>query len=183
MGLAAMTEAESLQRAIHEDVVLCPYDAQWPTRFLAERDQLLALFPSQLIDVKHFGSTAIPGMPAKPIIDILGGVACMAVADALIAPLLRAGYTTSTAFNATLTDRRWLMRWADGQRTHHLHLMVMDSSAWRRRLRFRDALRADPDLAHRYALLKSDWAAQHRTEREAYTQAKTAFVQGVVGNA
>lgn len=177
-----MTEAESLERAIHEHVSLQPYDAQWPARFLAERERLLTLFPAQLLDVQHFGSTAVPGMPAKPIIDILGGVASMAVADDLMLLLLRSAYTTSAEFNATLTDRRWLMRWADGRRTHHLHLVVMGSAEWLRRLRFRDSLRADTSLAERYAHLKSDLVAQHHTDREAYTQAKTEFVLSVVGS-
>ena len=176
-----MTEAESLQRAIHEDVALHPYDPQGPARFQAERDRLLALFPTQLLDVQHFGSTAIPGMPAKPIIDLLGGVASMAVADALMVPLLQSHYTTSAEFNTTLTDRRWLMRWADGRRTHHLHLVVMGNAEWLRRLRFRDALRVDPSLAERYAQLKSELVAKHRADREAYTQAKTEFVLSVLG--
>ncbi len=176
-----MTDAESLERAIQEDVALHPYDTQWPGLFLAERDRLLGQFPTQLLDVQHFGSTAIPGMPSKPIIDLLAGVASLAVADALIAPLLGSAYTTSAEFNATLTDRRWLMRWADGRRTHHLHLVVMGGAQWLRFLRFRDALCADPGLAERYAHLKSDLTAQHRSDREAYTQAKTEFVLSVVG--
>ena len=78
-------------------------------------ERLLRLFPAQLFDVQHFGSNAIPGMQAKPIIDLLGGVASMAVADVLMMPLLQSHYTTSTEFNTTFTDRLWLMRWADGR--------------------------------------------------------------------
>ena len=174
-----MTEAQSLTRAIHEDVVLCPYNPEWPTRFLAERERLLSMFPTQLLDVQHFGSTAIPGMPAKPIIDILAGVASMAMADALMEPLLQSGYTTSTEFNATLLDRRWLMRWADGRRTHHLHLVVLDGTQWRRRLHFRDALQASRELATGYAELKRQLAALHMADREAYTLAKTEFILSV----
>ncbi|WP_437675925.1 GrpB family protein [Sorangium sp. So ce131] len=177
-----MTENESLERAIHEEVALVPYDPQWPALFAAERARLLTLFPSQLLDVQHFGSTAIPGMPAKPIIDLLAGVESMPVADSLVAPLLDSAYTTSAEFNATLTDRRWFMRWSDGRRTHHLHVVVLDGPEWRRRLRFRDVLRSDAELAKRYALLKEELAAQHRTDREAYTRAKTDFVLSVVGD-
>jgi GrpB-like predicted nucleotidyltransferase (UPF0157 family) len=65
-----MTEDEALHRAIHEEVALRPYDPLWPSLVELERERLLSLFPSQLLDVQHFGSTAIPGMPAKPIIDI-----------------------------------------------------------------------------------------------------------------
>jgi GrpB-like predicted nucleotidyltransferase (UPF0157 family) len=143
----------------------------------------MRLFPSQFLDIEHFGSTAIPGMLAKPIIDLLAGVESMAVADSLAEPLLKSGYTTSAEFNATLIDRRWFMRWANGRRTHHLHIVVFSGDEWRRRLRFRDMLRTDTKLAHRYAVLKKELAAQHSIDREAYTRAKSEFVLSVVGDA
>lgn len=178
-----MTDDESLQRAIGEEVALVPYDVCWPSLFAAERERLIGLLPSQWLDIQHFGSTAIPGMPAKPVIDILAGVESMAVADALIEPLLGSGYTTSAEFNATLADRRWLMRWSEGRRTHHLHVVVLGAAEWRRRLRFRDVLRSNARLAHRYAVLKTSLAAQHGADREAYTAAKTEFVLSVVQDA
>lgn len=177
-----MTESESLKRAIHEEVALVPYDPQWPSLFEAERERLERLFP-QFVDIQHFGSTAIPGMPAKPIIDLLGGVESMAVADSLVEPLLNSRYTTSAEFNATLIDRRWFMRWASGRRTHHLHIVLFGGAEWRRRLRFRDMLRSDAEFAHRYALLKEELAAQHSVDREAYTRAKSEFVLSVIGDA
>lgn len=175
-----VNESESLQRAIREDVRLCPTDASWPKQFAEERERLLGLFPSQLQGVEHIGSTAIPGIPAKPIIDILAAVESMAVADRLTEPLLASGYTTSVEFNATLKDRRWFMRWAQGRRTHHLHLVVAGSDEWHRRLRFRDALRADQALADRYAALKRTLAQLHGANREAYTRGKAAFVNRVI---
>lgn len=178
-----MTESESLERAIREEVALVPWDPSWTSLFETERERLMGLFPSQLLDVQHFGSTAIPGMPAKPIIDILAAVESMAVAQSLTRPLLQSSYTTSAEFNATLADRRWFMRWANGRRTHHLHIVVLGGTEWRRRLRFRDVLRADPQLAHRYALLKQELTVQHNADREAYTHAKTAFVLSVAGDA
>jgi GrpB-like predicted nucleotidyltransferase (UPF0157 family) len=95
-------ESESLERAIHEEVALVPYDPRWSSLFEAERERLVRLFPTQFLDIQHFGSTAIPGMPAKPIIDLLAGVESMAVADSLVEPLLNSLYTTSAEFNATL---------------------------------------------------------------------------------
>ncbi|WP_018507501.1 GrpB family protein [Thiobacillus thioparus] len=178
-----MREDESLERAIHEDVALCPYNPEWPFLFLAERERLFSLFPLLLLDIQHFGSTAIPGMSAKPIIDILAGVESMAVAESLVEPLLRSSYTTSAEFNATLTDRRWFMRWANGRRTHHLHVVVLGGTEWRQRLHFRDVLRSDPELANRYSLLKTELAVQHSTDREAYTRAKTEFVLSVARDA
>lgn len=175
-----MTEQESLQRAIHERVMLVPHSPDWPARFAAERERLLALFPGVLREVQHIGSTAVPGLPAKPIIDLMAGVDGMETADALIAPLLDAGYVTSAEFNASLHDQRWLMRHADGRRTHHLHLVVYEGPLWQTRLRFRDALRAAPGLAERYAGLKARLAMRYPLDREAYTQAKGDFVREVL---
>ena len=178
-----MNESESLERAIHEEVALVPYDSRWPSLFEAERERLVRLFPTQFLGIQHFGSTAIPGIPAKPIIDLLAGVESMAVADSLVEPLVSSNYTTSAEFNATLIDRRWFMRWANGRRTHHLHVVVFGGTEWRRRLRFRDVLRSNTELAHRYALLKKELATLHSIDREAYTRAKSEFVLSVVGDA
>ncbi len=176
-----MNEAQSLQQAIDEPVRLVEYDPAWPARFDAERSRLRERFPAELIEVQHIGSTAIPGIPAKPIIDVMAGVASMTVADALFQPLLEHGYVTSVEFNASLTDRRWFMRHANGRRTYHLHVVVHDGELWRQRLAFRDALRADPTQAERYAALKRELASRHGTDREAYTRAKGEFVRSVIG--
>lgn len=177
-----MTDAESLHAAIHEEVALQAYDAAWSDRFVAERDRLLALFPLIFVDIEHIGSTAVPGLMAKPIVDLLAGVETMAMARSLTEPLREAGYTTSAEFNATLTDRQWFMRCADGHRTHHLHIVVHGGPVWTRHLRFRDALRASPVFAARYAALKAELAVRHPTDREAYTSAKTAFVNSLSGD-
>ncbi len=178
-----MTDEESLHAAIHEDVALHACDAQWPAVFSAERERLHSLLPGRFIDIQHIGSTAVAGLAAKPIVDLLAGVESMGAARALAEPLCRSGYTTSAEFNATLTDRQWFMRWASGHRTHHLHVVVHNSPDWRQRLKFRDLLRGDAALAQRYANLKADLAAIHTHDREAYTEAKTAFIQALVGDA
>lgn len=176
-----MNEQESLLAAINEIVQLAPYDAAWPGAFELERKRLLALFPGAFMAIEHFGSTAIPGMSAKPIIDLIAGVASLAKMDELCAPLCQTGYSTSEAFNASLTDRKWFMRWADGRRTHHLHVVVHEGPVWRERLTFRDRLRADPQAAARYERLKARLAGEHRHDREAYTDAKAEFVRSIVG--
>ena len=178
-----MNDSQSLELAIHEGVSLVAHDGAWSEAFLLEQQRLLRLAPEQFVDIQHFGSTAIPGIPAKPIIDILAGVASMEVADALIAPLLQFGYTTSAEFNATLPERRWLMRHAMGRRTHHLHIVVFGSEEWIRRLKFRDALRSNPALASEYAALKARLADTYADDREAYTHAKADFVRSVVPDA
>ena len=178
-----MTAEESLHAAIHEDVVLHPHTAAWLAVFAAERERLLTRLPGRLVEIQHIGSTAVPGLAAKPIVDLMAGVESMDAARALAEPVCRAGYTTSAEFNATLTDRLWFMRWADGRRTHHLHVVVHGGTAWQQRIRFRDLLRADATLARQYGELKSTLAAAHTHDREAYTEAKAAFVLARVGEA
>lgn len=172
-----MTEQESLDAAIHEQIELVPYESAWPKKFAAESARLLSLFPDDFVELAHFGSTAIPGMSAKPIIDILGGVETLTRADGLPTRLSEIGYSTSAEFNASLSDRKWFMRWADGRRTHHLHLVVHGGELWRERLAFRDRLRADAEAAGRYERLKARLAIEHRDDREADTTAKVDFVR------
>ena len=173
---------DSLTRAIVEEICVVEHDSRWAAQFVAERDRLLELLPGRFVNIEHIGSTAIPGLAAKPIIDILAGVTSMSEADALLEPLCARGYETSAEFNATLPDRRWLMRHAQGSRTHHLHLVVFGGESWMRHLRFRDVLRADAAIAARYEQLKRDLAEQHRHDREAYTDAKATFINEVLGN-
>lgn len=133
-----------------------------------------------MLSIEHIGSTAVEGLSAKPIIDLMAGVASMDVALTLAAPLSRSGYTTSAEFNVSLTDRQWFMRWADGHRTHHLHVVVHGGAVWQGRLKFRVALRGNAEIAAKYLQLKQRMATEHTHDREAYTRAKAAFVQSVV---
>lgn len=178
-----MATDDSLARAISEEVHLTAHDAGWAAQFIAERDRLWGLFPGRFTAIEHIGSTAVPGLSAKPIIDLMAGVGTLDEADALLEPLCAQGYVTSAEFNATLPDRRWLMRHALGRRTHHLHLVIFGSERWAQSLQFRDVLRADAAVSARYECLKRDLAEQHRQDREAYTDAKTAFIHEVLANA
>jgi GrpB-like predicted nucleotidyltransferase (UPF0157 family) len=176
-----MTPEHSLHQAIHESVRLEDYDRRWPTRFARERVRLLRRFPDHFLAIEHFGSTAVPGLRAKPIIDILAGVESMAVAIALNQTIGQAGYTTLAEFNAALTDRQWFMKWSKGHRTHHLHVVEFGGDQWRRRLRFREALRSDERLALAYSRLKETLALQHPDDRDAYTEGKADFVEAASG--
>lgn len=176
-------ENTSLAQAINEDVELHRYDPSWPSLFEMERDYLLSLPQNNIIDIQHFGSTAVPGLAAKPIIDILIGVASLTEADSLVARLCQiTGYTTSVEFNATLSDRRWLMKYANGRRTHHLHVVEHGGKQWCWRLKFREALRDDERLAKNYAEHKRILAMQFANDREAYTVAKKEFIVAAIGD-
>jgi len=176
---SGMTDEQSLAAAIDESVSLREHDPSWALAFELERDRLHMLVPGTFMAIEHIGSTAVTGLVAKPVIDLMAGVESLDDVDALVDRLCDNGYTTSRDFNATLSDRKWLMRWRDGHRTHHLHIVLMDGAPWRDRLAFRDALRGDPALARRYAELKYVLAARHPSDRETYTNAKAAFVIAV----
>jgi len=168
------------ENAAREPIRLVVYDPGWPAAFAAERARLLSLFAHDLRAVEHIGSTAVPGMSAKPVIDLLGGVDSMAEADRLFEQVLVNGYTTSRAFNEMLPDRRWFMRSFNGRRTHHLHLVVFNGPTWHKHVLFRDRLRSDPALAQSYARLKSELAMRFEHDREAYTDAKSGFIASVL---
>ena len=171
---------DSLAQAIAEEIHIVDHDSQWAAQFAAERNRLLDLLPGRFAAIEHVGSTAVPQLPAKPIIDLLAGVGTISEADALLDSLCAHGYVTSAEFNATLPDRRWLMRHALGRRTHHLHLVVFGGEQWVQHLQFRDALRADAMIAKRYASLKLGLAERYRQDRDAYTTAKEAFINEVL---
>jgi GrpB-like predicted nucleotidyltransferase (UPF0157 family) len=163
-----------------DEILILPANPAWPQLFEKEKACLLSALGSRFVAIEHFGSTAIPNLDAKPIIDMLGGVNSMAEADALLEPLCQLGWDTSPEFNATLCDSRFLLRWPQGIRTHHLHLVVYGDEQWQKRLRFRDNLRVDSELAQQYQKLKYELALKHRDDREAYTDAKTDFITRVI---
>lgn len=153
-------------------VQIIDYDPGWPVSFQAERKRLMPLLGRA--DIHHIGSTAVPGLAAKPVIDMMALVPDI---DAPIAALVeRAGYQFPPAYNATLSHRRWLCYPAASHRTHHLHL-VDQQHELDRHLRFRDRLRTDPQLAREYAALKRRLAGRFANDREAYTEAKRQFIQ------
>lgn len=128
-------------------------------------------------EIEHFGSTAVPGLPAKPVVDIIALVRDL---DAPIPVLVeRGGYSFPAEYNATLERRRWLC-WPGASR-REFHLTLTDSrDEFERRLRFRDALRESAALRADYAALKHELAARFRDDREAYTAAKGEFVARVL---
>lgn len=149
------------------------YDASWPARFAYEAARLAEVLPA--VTWHHIGSTAVPGLAAKPIIDMM---ALVDDVDGPLSTLITAGYQYPDAYNAALTARRWLCRPSASHRTHHLHL-VAEGDELRRHLRFRDALCADALLAADYAALKRELARRMPDDREGYTAAKTTFIRSV----
>jgi GrpB-like predicted nucleotidyltransferase (UPF0157 family) len=165
-----------------DEVELHPYDPKAPALFEAEADRLAKLLPSGLLlAFHHIGSTAVPGLAAKPIIDIMALASSLSEARArLVHPLENAGYAFWAANPAR--DRLFFVKGlppSAPRRTHHLHVVRSDA-VLRRHLAFRDRLRADPAELNRYAALKRTLAARHASDRDAYTAAKASYIADVL---
>ena len=130
--------------------------------------------------VEHVGSTAVPGLAAKPIIDVQAALPDLACAAAVAQDLAPTGWHLVPAELDARPWRRFLVQVVDDHRASHLHLLLATSPRWSEQLVFRDALRADPALVREYADLKRALAEQHGSDREAYTAGKDDFVRGVL---
>lgn len=162
-------------------IALSAYDSEWPRRFDDER-RLLEPVLAQWLEggIHHVGSTAIPGVSAKPIIDMIAGVRDLEEARAAFEPLATLFYHHASH---RPEEAHWFGKPSLAARTHHLHLTVPGSNLWRERLAFRDALRADPALANEYQALKLRLATEHPDEIIGYTHGKTAFIARVLAPA
>lgn len=162
------------EAAIH----VVPYDPSWVAKFEHEQavlEELLAHWRRGPIE--HVGSTAIPGLCAKPVIDMMVGVASLAESEPAKAALREAGYR----YAEYKTDvMHWFCKPSFAMRTHHLHLIPYESPLWHDRLRFRNVLRTDSTLAADYAALKRDLARKFEFDREAYTEGKSPFIARVL---
>lgn len=165
-----------------DEIEIVDYDPRWPQLFDDEAKRLRAtLDPSLIIGLEHFGSTAVPNLPAKPVIDILIAVRSLPEAQAPFVESLRKLDYVWWAENPK-TDRMFFVKGMPpfgSKRTHHVHVTGIHGEMWRR-LAFRDWLRAHPEEARSYGQLKRRLAAEHPTDREAYTDAKAAFIDSVM---
>lgn len=167
---------------VDDRVIITPADPAWAVRYRIEA-QLLRVILSELDPgVEHIGSTAVPGLAAKPVIDLLIGVPGLERFVPYAHRLAAYGYEYDPDQERVVPDRRFFKRVVAGVRTHHLHVVERNGPLWQRYLGFRDALRADPALALRYAQLKLTLAARHPEDREAYTAGKTSFVESVIAS-
>lgn len=165
-------------------ILLVDYDPAWPQRFEEEKARVLAAIGEYASAVEHAGSTAVPGLGAKPIIDLLVGLHHFSAADNCVEPLKRLGY----GFRGEAgVPQRYFFRKPDvdstADRTHHLHLVEQDSPNWKRMLRFRDYLRAHPEEVQAYYALKQELAARFESTTLGYAEAKSEFVTSILAKA
>ncbi len=166
---------------VHDSVIILPPDPSWPVEFEHAKADLAIALGARAIAMEHIGSTAVPGLSAKPIIDVLIGIAKLDDADACIPILVQRGWEFPDEYNKTLSGRKFfLKRDGEGVRTHHAHFVVHDGDLWKGYVMFRDKLRDSSELRDRYEQLKRDLAAKFHDQREKYTASKTDFVSEVL---
>jgi len=156
-------------------VRLTPYQDEWKRLFEREKDALQAVLGGYILDIQHVGSTAIPGMPSKPIIDIAIAVDDFDEANVCIPLVVELGYEYRGEYG--IPRRHYFVR--GEPRLFHLHVMEVTSPNWQDLLLFRDYLRGHPEMAGEYAALKRRLAKMYPAEREAYLEGKTEFIQRV----
>ncbi|MGS2619825.1 GrpB family protein [Micromonospora sp. LZ34] len=162
------------------EVHLEDYDPSWPVRYAEEAELLTGTLQGRLVAVEHVGSTSVPGLAAKPVIDILAAVRSFDGFPQLVERLAGIGYIYTPESEADDPSRRVFRKGPEDVtrlRTHHLHITEQGSHYWRRLVAFRDYLRSHPADADRYLALKRDLAARHATDPQRYTREKREFVR------
>jgi GrpB-like predicted nucleotidyltransferase (UPF0157 family) len=155
-------------------VEIVSYDPSWPGQFIQEEKILRGALGVWLAGpIEHIGSTAISGLPAKAVIDIMAGVDTLEASRPAITALADLGYCY---FPYRADSEHWFCKPSPTFRTHHLHLIPLASPRWNEAIAFRDYLRSHSGIAAEYAALKRRLAQEHRLDREAYTNAKGPFI-------
>jgi alkanesulfonate monooxygenase SsuD/methylene tetrahydromethanopterin reductase-like flavin-dependent oxidoreductase (luciferase family)/GrpB-like predicted nucleotidyltransferase (UPF0157 family) len=173
---------ERIESSPHNAVAILDYDPAWVDSYDEQRAAILAAltpFAGEPIAVEHVGSTAVPGLAAKPIIDMMVAYQRLPPLELVIGPLETAGYQHVP--RPEFTESYFFRRGGHDEGSHHLHITTVDSAFGRHMLRFRDALRASPALAADYAGFKRRLADRYPNDRPSYTRAKGPFVAGVLG--
>ena len=172
--MAGITNKVGLKRGT---VKLVPYNPIWETLFEMEKDTLLNTIGDYVSDIEHIGSTSVPGLKAKPIIDMVAAVEDLSVYTKLIDSLTKLGYEYMP--ERVFDDRVFFPKGPRENRTHHLSLVVENSAGWTEPIAFRDYLRNSPHKRQAYQTLKERLAEQFPNDRASYTKAKSIFFKNI----
>lgn len=171
-----------IEKAVSEKIDIVPYDPIWTKRFKEEKQLLLSKFPHVIKRVEHFGSTAVPNLASKPIVDMLIEITSHKDVKENIIPVLTSlgyDYFYRPEFDKPPMYDWFIKRDKKGRRTHHLHMVTKNSKLWERLL-FINYLRTHPKSSKAYGDLKSELSKKYPNNREAYTKAKTDFILSIM---
>ena len=161
-------------------VFVSPYSSEWPNLFRILQEDLIRIFAPTSIRVEHIGSTSVPGLAAKPVIDVVLGAASLANIESKINLLAESGYEYVSKYEKEIPERRYFVKPSIHSLRAHIHAVELDSRIWREHLAFRDALRADSSLRSQYQALKLQLAEEFANDKSAYSTAKNPFIESVL---
>lgn len=161
-------------------VLLSGYNQEWPALFRAERKLLKAKLGKMAGAISHIGSTAVPGLCAKPILDIMLSVASFGEAEKNMSHFERCGYQVKPRAEDPVPGRLFFSKDIDGLRCFHLHVTEAGSTFSKEQLRFRYILRKDPKAAHSYSRLKRRLSKRFPNDRNAYIGGKAKFISRIL---
>ena len=167
-----------LRRGIVE---LKPHNTKWKELFKEESHLITSAISNFLVDIEHIGSTAIPDIVAKPIIDIAVAIDSLDNIEKIIKPLEQIGYTYRG--EQGIPNRHLFVKGGEEFRTHHLHVMHKTHYEWKKHIAFRNYLLNHPEEAHQYSELKKSLAVKYREDRGTYTESKDEFISGILKKA
>ena len=162
-------------------VKLVAHNPKWAEYFSQEKELLSEILREKVLDIRHIGSTSIPGMQAKPILDLLAAVRTLADVQSFVLDLNKIGYEDKG--DGGVSGRRFFVKGSEARRTHHLNFCEMNSFFWRSHLAFCDYLERHPDVARQYSELKRGLADKFPNDRGAYTAGKQEFVRSILTRA
>jgi len=156
-----------------EPIVIVDYDANWSSQYEQEKSRIIDALGNSVADIQHIGSTSVPGLAAKPIIDIILGLEKVPPLLTQSINLEALGYLYYGEFG--IPGRHYFRRGMP--RTYQIHAVQVNSDFWQRHILFRDFLRSHPQAAQQYETLKRKLAAEFRNERDRYTDNKTPLIE------
>ena len=162
-------------------VTIVPYDKEWTVLFKKEKSILVKALGPAAIDIQHVGSTSVPDMPAKPIVDIAVGIKTIKEFGQCFEPLKNAGYIYGP--DASNWREFFFTKGRGEIITCHLHLMKYNGEIWKNYLAFRGYLRKNKDVARQYIILKETLARKYSGNRAKYTAAKSKFIRATIKTA
>jgi GrpB-like predicted nucleotidyltransferase (UPF0157 family) len=172
--------AFSQREKMNDAVIIIPYDPAWPKQYDEEKQRLQRALGSLILQVEHIGSTAVPGLGAKPIIDIMIALKDITDVTGCVLPLKNIGY--EHLGENGISGRHFFRKLSKetGIRTHHLHIVGAGNEFVEKHLFFRDYLRTHPETAQQYYQLKKELAAKHSIDRDFYTNEKASFIEAIL---
>jgi GrpB-like predicted nucleotidyltransferase (UPF0157 family) len=174
------SEEIGAKNMVDQSIELIDYDPAWLARFLEQKTRLTTILNPWLAgEIEHIGSTSVPGLSSKPIVDMLAPVQSVSASRAAIPILEEDGWLFWTD-DPNHDYRLWFLRPNPTTRTHHLQIIQHNHPSFRALIVFRDVLRRDVGARTAYSALKADLANKHQSDRNAYSNAKTEFVQAIL---